>query len=284
MHMRQRYQTTKAHPVPSHPPFPADPWHAASTPRDVEPPGGGWLLSYLDVMTLLFAFFVLLFAYQKAMTPSAKPQKAPAAASTKTQGAARATPPDSNALTIAAMKSQAGVRAIMANTRPTPGARAASSASADHAQHAAPEHTAQLVAQAFQRETARQQVEVVRLGRQVRVEMSDAVLFDPGSADLRGDGLAMLDRLLPALSERTDALLVEGHTDPTPIANARFPSNWELSSARATAVTRYLVGKGLPASRLRAVGLADTRPRADNTTPENRARNRRVTVVMGEMD
>jgi chemotaxis protein MotB len=283
--MRQRYQPTKAHPVPSHPPFPADPWHAASTPRDVEPAGGGWLLSYLDVMTLLFAFFVLLFAYQKAMTPSAKPQKVPAAASTKIQGTARATTaPDSNALIIAAMKSQAGVRAITANTRPTPGVQAASSTPADHVQHTAPEHTAQLVAQAFQRETARQQVEVVREGRQVRVEMSDAVLFDPGSADLRGDGLAMLDRLLPALSGRTDALLVEGHTDPTPIANARFPSNWELSSARATAVTRYLVGKGLPASRLRAVGLADTRPRADNTTPENRARNRRVTVVVGEMD
>jgi chemotaxis protein MotB len=73
---------------------------------------------------------------------------------------------------------------------------------------------------------------------------------------------------------------VEGHTDPVPISTLQFPSNWELSAQRATTVLRYLVRAGVPAERLRAVGYADTRPVADNSTPEGRAKNRRVALVV----
>ncbi|QSA96190.1 OmpA family protein [Methylococcus sp. EFPC2] len=295
--MSPRYKTT---PVRI-PPAPADPWRSSATPGNQES-NGGWVLSYLDVMTILFTFFVLLFAYQKAMSPSsAKPHKPAvavqakaAAAQTKGQGentaGATAAPPATQQA-VAAMKSQAlamsGVRGSSDGPQ-TSGyaveqkepASLTDKAVAGAAQLGS-EQTARLMAKALERERENRQVEVVHEGRQIRVEISDAILFDPGSAELRQEGYALLDRINGILAGREDILFIEGHTDPTPIANNRFPSNWELSSARASAVTRYLVAHGLPAERLRAIGLADTRPLGDNATAEGRARNRRVTLLMG---
>jgi len=73
---------------------------------------------------------------------------------------------------------------------------------------------------------------------------------------------------------------VEGHTDNSPIKTLKFGSNWELSSARASAVTRYLISLGLGPERIKAIGLADTQPRIGNETPDGRARNRRVSLVL----
>ena len=89
-----------------------------------------------------------------------------------------------------------------------------------------------------------------------------------------------LPDLATAFAEQPYNLSVEGHTDNVPIQTARFPSNWELSSARAAMVTRRLIELGVPADRIRAIGYGDTRPRADNGTPEGRARNRRVAFVL----
>lgn len=90
----------------------------------------------------------------------------------------------------------------------------------------------------------------------------------------------MLDRLANVLGTRGGAIAVEGHTDNFLIATARCQSNWELSMARASTVTRYLIGHGVSPERLRAVGLADTQPRETNHTPEGWARNRRVSIVI----
>jgi len=73
---------------------------------------------------------------------------------------------------------------------------------------------------------------------------------------------------------------VEGHTDDLPIHTQRFPSNWELSAARAASVVRFFIQQGIPKERLQAVGLADTQPRAPNTSPEDRAKNRRVVIQL----
>jgi chemotaxis protein MotB len=75
-------------------------------------------------------------------------------------------------------------------------------------------------------------------------------------------------------------LSVEGHTDNVPIQTARYPSNWELSSARAARVTRKLIEQGVAADRIRAIGYGDTRPRSENDSAEGRAKNRRVTFVL----
>ena len=72
---------------------------------------------------------------------------------------------------------------------------------------------------------------------------------------------------------------IEGHTDNSPISTARFPSNWELSSARANSVARYLIEQGVNAQRLRTIGYADTKPKVDNNSEEGRAVNRRVSIM-----
>jgi chemotaxis protein MotB len=111
----------------------------------------------------------------------------------------------------------------------------------------------------------------------VTLEISDAVLFDSARATLRESASSMLIRLAATLQESGDALVaVEGHTDNRPVQSGDFRSNWELAAARAYAVTRFLIDQGLAADRLRAVSYADTRPTADNETPEGRAANRRV--------
>lgn len=112
------------------------------------------------------------------------------------------------------------------------------------------------------------------------IEIDDTILFPPASAELTGDGKALLDKLQPVLLEHPGRITVEGHTDGRPIATAQFPSNWELSTARASIVTRHLIGLGVAADRVFPVGRADTQPRADNATAEGRAQNRRVGIIL----
>jgi chemotaxis protein MotB len=111
--------------------------------------------------------------------------------------------------------------------------------------------------------------------------VSDDVLFDPGSASLRADGLVVLDAVAGGLAALPNLVAIEGHTDSVPIANAAFPSNWELSTDRASVVLRYLMARwGLPPARMVAGGYADQRPVGPNETPDGRARNRRVDIAV----
>ena len=111
--------------------------------------------------------------------------------------------------------------------------------------------------------------------------VSDDVLFAPGAADLRQDGSAALDALAVALTGLPNRISIEGHTDDVPISSGRFPSNWELSTSRASVVLRYLVDRhGMDPARLVAGGYAEQRPLESNATPEGRARNRRVDIAV----
>ncbi len=126
----------------------------------------------------------------------------------------------------------------------------------------------------------RGKVEVIRSATAVNLIITDDLLYPAGDTQLSADGRALLDRIAAMLKRSRYAVSVEGYTDNTPIHTARFPSNWELSTARATTVARYLIRRGVAPARLSAIGYGDTRPRADNTTASGRARNRRVTLVL----
>jgi chemotaxis protein MotB len=111
--------------------------------------------------------------------------------------------------------------------------------------------------------------------------LTDKMLFDSGQADLRGNERGLLNEISTLLRDKLDNQVeVEGHTDDLPIHTARFPSNWELSTARATTVLRYLGDRGVPWGRLRAAGYADQRPVALNDSANGRRRNRRVDIVI----
>jgi chemotaxis protein MotB len=117
-------------------------------------------------------------------------------------------------------------------------------------------------------------------GRMV-VELAENILFDSGRADLKEDGqvaLAEVAEVLETIPDRN--FQIAGHTDNIPINSRRFPSNWELSTARAVTVTRFLAEQGMPRERLSAAGYAETQPVASNDTPEGRAQNRRIEIVL----
>jgi len=123
-------------------------------------------------------------------------------------------------------------------------------------------------------------LKVSRKARGMHLEVRDNVLFAVASAELKPEGLRLLVSLAAILRQHQGIISVEGHTDNKPISSERFPSNWELSSARATTVTRELIAHGLDSKKLRAVGYADTRPLESNSTSEGRARNRRVSLIL----
>ncbi len=113
------------------------------------------------------------------------------------------------------------------------------------------------------------------------ISLEEGGTFDSGSDVIRPDGLALLNAIATGIVTTSNQIRVEGHTDNVPIRNSKFPSNWELSTARATAVVSYLIVKfGLEPNRLSAAGYAEYRPAASNDTDEGRARNRRVDIVV----
>jgi len=130
-------------------------------------------------------------------------------------------------------------------------------------------------------------------GHSLDIELGASAFFDPGSAKFAPKALPMLQLIaheIAPLARQDVTIDVEGHTDDTPIATEQFPSNWELSSARAANVVRFLIAQGFPPAKLRAIGIADTAPKAPNrdTTgnpiPANQNLNRRVVikVIRGE--
>lgn len=123
-------------------------------------------------------------------------------------------------------------------------------------------------------------VEVTRVAEGIKLRVEDRLLFPTAEADLTNTGIDLVAGLVELIQGHDGEVSVEGHTDDRPIRTPRFSSNWSLSSARAIAIVQSLEQAGVAVSRLRAVGLADTRPLADNATAEGRAMNRRVEVVM----
>lgn len=123
-------------------------------------------------------------------------------------------------------------------------------------------------------------VSVDQSAQGITLRIDDNLLFASGQAELIAGADRVLQRLVELIHEFDGDVSVEGHTDSIPIATARFPSNWELATARAISVLRYLAGAGVEEARLRAIGYADTRPLESNATAEGRAANRRVELLL----
>ncbi len=114
----------------------------------------------------------------------------------------------------------------------------------------------------------------------ISIEINASVLFAPGQALLEKQSIQVLSAVAQVVAMVPNAVQIEGHTDNIPIATPAYPSNWELSTARASSVVRLFIENGVDPARLTAVGFADQRPVDPNDTNESRARNRRVTVMI----
>lgn len=205
-----------------------------------------WLISYADLVTLLFALFVVLYA---------------AADQTRARAVAEALAMQLNGRPSAAAATDGG-RGVLPGGRAIDRTRAAIDKTVE--------------ASSKLRAYAR----VTNTERGFVISLAEAGFFAPGEAAVREDAAAMLDALADTLREDATPLRVEGHTDSTPISTARYPSNWELSSARASEVLARLIAGGVAPARLSLAGYAGERPVADNTTAEGRALNRRVDLVI----
>ncbi len=127
----------------------------------------------------------------------------------------------------------------------------------------------------------KQDVELRVEDRGVVMELPDNIFFEIGQAELRPEAISVVDLLADLFRDLNNFIIIEGHTCDLPIQTERYPSNWELSVGRAVAVTRFLVEKrGIEPSRLIATGYGEYQPLYPNDSEENRAANRRVTVVV----
>jgi chemotaxis protein MotB len=145
-------------------------------------------------------------------------------------------------------------------------------------------NTYQALSQRLQAEINADQVQITQLQDRLKVTMVDQVLFPEGGWQLGRTGEQTLNKIVPVLKGLNNKnVIVEGFTDNVPIGpalKARFPSNWELSTARATDVVRFLADQGVAKNELSAQGFGDSRPVASNDTPQGRAKNRRVEIVI----
>ena len=124
-------------------------------------------------------------------------------------------------------------------------------------------------------------IKVLKSDRGVVIRLNDTMLFDPGSAIIKSEAMNTLQKIASTLEKFQNPIVIEGHTDSMPIRNERYPSNWELSTARATNIIKYMTDKyKFPPSRLSAVGYGEYMPIEQNTTPQGRAKNRRVDIIV----
>jgi len=128
------------------------------------------------------------------------------------------------------------------------------------------------------------QVTISELRGKLTLNMVDAILFDTGKSEIKPEGLTVLDKIVSILrDEREKAIRIEGHTDNVPITGVlakTYPTNWELSAARAIGVTRYLQQQGIPPDLLSAVAYGEYHPVAENDTLEGKAKNRRIEIIL----
>ncbi|KTG15962.1 MULTISPECIES: OmpA family protein [unclassified Guyparkeria] len=270
------------------------PWSEGWEPdvRQVEDDQSYWLLTMVDLMTLLLTLFVLLAAYayqQKAENPIAP-------------GSGAQVDHPANTDRPAASDSSGQMdppNAVTGGNRPYPDARTASGTAligdrTDRMLGESNEDAARATGEDMggsndgdraQRLAGRfadmgESVEVSTIADRVQLRVKDNILFPTGEASLSGAGESLLGGLARRLVGSDYRITVEGHTDNRPIDTWRYPSNWELSAARAAAVVRQLIDAGIRPQRLHAVGLADTQPIASNDSAAGRAENRRVDLVL----
>jgi chemotaxis protein MotB len=137
-------------------------------------------------------------------------------------------------------------------------------------------------------EIAQGQVTISELKGKLTVNLVEAVLFDSGKAEIKSDGLQVLQKVVDILKEVHDRTIrIEGHTDNVPIGGAlarKYPTNWELSAARAVNVARFLQERGIDPENLASVAYGEYHPVATNDTPEDRAKNRRIEIILVARD
>lgn len=229
-----------------------------------------WLISYADFVTLLFAFFVVMYSISSVNEGKYK-------IFSDSLSIAFTNKPDSSSSTIVPNHQEQMLKALVDRRTARLGEQ----------QRKIQERMRNLAGglnKVMSPLVNQRLVSINQTRRGVVLDISASSLFKTGEAVLQPSSLDVLRQVAVVLINEELSIEVEGHTDDVPITTAQFPSNWELSSARASSVVRLLIDNGVPARRLAVVGLASNQPLAPNDSPEGRARNRRVTITIVSPD
>lgn len=222
-----------------------------------------WLISYADFITLLFAFFVVMFAVSQV--------------DTKKLG----------------HFTEAFSKAVGLDVFPMSGESVlAGGTSTDDEQKDTTTEEQGLIEmnglrstlQALSQKDALKGLQILRVGNQLVLRLPENLFFESGDSRVKDTATQILKLISPELNARANLeVRVEGHTDDRPVRSGRYRSNWELSTSRAETVMQVLVDSGLPKTRVSIAGYAEYRPVADNATDEGRKQNRRVDLVVTAM-
>jgi chemotaxis protein MotB len=219
-----------------------------------------WLVSYADFITLLFAFFVVMYSAAQLDKRRAGQLATAIQTAFRQYGSLPPQPADVGGLAARGVPTNLPI----GNTEPD-----------DF------NLLRKRVEDALAEEIATGEVAVRVTAEGLVISLREVGFFDTGSAEIRPSSRSAFDRLAAVLQTANSDLRVEGHTDNVPIHNSRFSSNWDLSTARATATIRLLMTKyNFAPQRLAASGYAEYRPIASNATAEGRSMNRRVDIVV----
>lgn len=233
-----------------------------------------WLVSYADFITLLFAFFVVLYAFAKA--DQKKQQQLSVAIDTAFQSLGLL--PDSLRLSTEGMKatfSGADSQFVPKESVMSEDVHSPAKVKADL------DHMRRELEKSLSGQIAQHSISIQIDQEGLVISLREAGFFSSGSADPRPETLETLRKVAASLNRSPYDVRVEGHTDNLPIHSADFDSNWELSAARATRIARLFLGmRAIAPSRLSAAGYAEFHPMASNDTAEGRAENRRVDLVV----
>jgi chemotaxis protein MotB len=235
-----------------------------------------WLVSYADFITLLFAFFVVMFASSQTDKSRAK-QVSEAVEKALENGKSIGVPPAVAKILGGTVDDKGQGNAMMKG--PGGAQHAAKEAPQDNVVELLP--SMQRLTKDLEGEIKDGKLEMKLEARGLVISLKQSAFFPSGQAALDTKNLPTLKKVADVIRELPNSIQLEGHTDAIPIHNSQFKSNWELSCARAIAVMDVLCGNfGVNEERFSVVGRADTAPIDSNDTPEGRARNRRVDVII----
>lgn len=252
-----------------------------------------WLISYADFITLLFAFFVVMYSisqvndskyrvlsdtFIEAFNQPTDAQATPEPQDNTSPSTAIVTPIDmgQTAVNQVATTEQQSV----VNDNPivdVPLSPVEPVKTSDELTQ-----ISDLVTEKFTQLINDQMIQVSSNELWLQIELKDSILFPSGSADASEQAQKIFDEIAGILQSYSNPVQIEGFTDNIPIKSAKYPTNWELSTARASAIVKYLASKGIAPERLSAVGYGEYQPVVANDTEQGRAQNRRVTIMVAK--
>ncbi len=256
-----------------------------------------WLISYADFITLLFAFFVVMYSISQVNQSKYRVLSETFVEAFNQPNDAQANPKPtenispSNTLISPVEMGKTSINPVDSTTPVTlnPGESTPAKVFEQQAEDATQVKTADeltqisdLVSEKFASLIDDQLVQVSSNELWLQIELKDSILFQSGDAAPSEQALAIFNEIAAILKPYNNPIQVEGYTDNIPINSPRYPTNWELSSARASAIVKVLASQGVSPERLAAVGYGEYQPVATNTTPDGRAQNRRVAIMVAK--